>query len=108
MAKNELPPCEQRAVPGLHGPRTHPWDERMDTLELRIVDIERDLGKAERMSGGCAAAAREELEAAIDEVASALFAFQVPRYPLDGPARRLKDLRRKVSDLYVRFLDLHG
>lgn len=106
MAENEPHPCGQCTVPGRQDAQAHPWDERMDTLALRIAGIEREMGRAERMAGKRAAAMRDELESAIDEVAGALFAFQAPRYPVDGPARRLKDLRREVSDLYARFLDL--
>lgn len=103
---NKTHSSKQGAAPDPLDTQAQPWNERMDTLQLRMDGVEQELGKAGRLSGMHATAASEAIEIAIDEIAGALFAFHVPRYPVDGPAKRLKELRRRVSDLYARLQDL--
>lgn len=107
MAKHEHQQAVRAFGLGSIGNPSCPLEERLDRLDRAVESIAAALAKAEQRPRQYAPGWREDMERAIDEVASALFIIHVPRYPVDGPAKRLKDLRRRVSDMYGALLEMH-
>ncbi|MDJ0723291.1 MAG: hypothetical protein QNJ04_16755 [Desulfobacterales bacterium] len=79
------------------------WGQYMSALETSIRDLEADIEEAADMSDRCTAEWCEATEHVIDEINDALFNISEPRWSSDEDSKRIKTLKRRVRELYVKY-----
>ena len=75
----------------------------MTALETSIRDLEADIDEAADMSDRCTAEWCEATEHVIDEINDALFTIHEPRWASDEDSNRIKNLKRRVRELYAKY-----
>jgi phage shock protein A len=79
------------------------WQTYLDALEKSIDQLEKDIDEASAMSAVCTSEWCEATEHVIDELNNALFSISEPRWASDAASRKLKQLKRRVYDLYADY-----
>ncbi len=79
------------------------WGHYLAALETSIRDLEADIEEAADMSQRCTSEWCEATEHVIDEINDAIFTISEPRWSSDEDSRRIKALKRRVRELYVRY-----
>ncbi len=79
------------------------WGHYMSALETSIRDLEADIDEAADMSDRCTAEWCEATEHVIDEINDALFTIHEPRWASDEDSNRIKNLKRRVRELYAKY-----
>lgn len=65
--------------------------------------MEKDIDEAANMADQCSAEWCTATEHVIDDLASALFSIHEPKFASDEDTKKLKELKRRVHDLYARY-----
>jgi hypothetical protein len=86
-----------------HSDTIKAWSIYMDALEKSIQDLEKDIEEAADMSHRCTNEWCEATEHVIDEINDALFMISEPRWSRDEDSRRIKNLKKRVRELYARY-----
>lgn len=79
------------------------WESYMSALETSIIDLEKDIDEAADMSDRCTAEWCTATEHVIDEINDALFNISEPRWAPEEDSRKIKELKRRVRDLYAKY-----
>ena len=79
------------------------WGTYMTALETSVDNLEKDVTEAADMQDRCTAEWCEATEHVIDEINDALFMISEPRWSTEDDSNRIKTLKRRVRDLYVRY-----
>ncbi len=79
------------------------WETYMNALETSLHQLEEDIDEAADMSERCTDEWCTATEHVIDEINDALFNISEPRWAPQEDSRRIKDLKRRVRDLYARY-----
>ena len=79
------------------------WSAYMSALEKSLHDLEKDIEEAADMQHRCTSEWCEATEHVIDEINDALFMISEPRWAAEEDTRRIKDLKRRVRDLYALY-----
>jgi len=87
----------------LHQDTLEAWSAYMSALESSINTLEEDINEAADMSDRCTAEWCEATEHVIDEINDALFMISEPRWSSDEDSRRIKNLKSRVRELYVKY-----
>lgn len=75
----------------------------MNNLEKSLTLIEEELNEAAEISAICTGEWCTATEETLDELAKFIFSISEPRWIPDEDSKTLKDLRRKVHDLYAKY-----
>ena len=80
------------------------WKEFLDGLQRSLDQAEKEIEDASNMQDICTDEWCEATEHYLDDVANAVFSISEPRYNAD-PAmeKKLKELKRRVHDLYAKY-----
>ena len=65
--------------------------------------LEQDIDEAAGMADTCTAEWCQATEHVIDELSNALFSISEPRWANDEDSAKIKQLKRKVHDLYADY-----
>jgi hypothetical protein len=79
------------------------WKTYLDALEKSIDKLEKDIDEASAMSSSCTSEWCEATEHVIDELSNALFSISEPRWTSQAMSQKLKQLKRRVYDLYANY-----
>jgi hypothetical protein len=77
--------------------------EFMANLESSLVLIEEELDEAAEIGEICTGEWCTATEGTLDELAKFIFSVSEPRWITDEDSKVLKNLRRKVHDLYAKY-----
>lgn len=79
------------------------WDAYMNALERSLNVLEKDIKEASEMAGVCTSEWCTSTEHVIDELSNALFSIHEPRWTEKDQSQRIKELKRRVHDLYADY-----
>lgn len=77
--------------------------EFMENLESSLALIEEELDEAAEIGEICTGEWCTATEGTLDELAKFIFSVSEPRWISDEDSKVLKNLRRKVHDLYAKY-----
>jgi hypothetical protein len=79
------------------------WAVFMDGLEKSIRMLDEKLTEAEQMSSQVTGEWATAIEQVMDDLANFVFSISEPRGSSEAYSRRVKDLRHRLHEHYVRF-----
>jgi hypothetical protein len=79
------------------------WRTFIDSMEESINSVEKGLDEAGGMREVCTSEWCEATEHVIDELSNALFSISEPRWASEEDSRKIKQLRRRLHDLYAKY-----
>ena len=79
------------------------WREYVGQMETALNTIDEEIKEASEMSDACTSEWCEATEHVIDEISNSLFSISEPRGTSEEDSRRLKDMKKKVHDLYSKY-----
>jgi DNA-binding ferritin-like protein len=83
------------------------WRTFVDSLEKSLNQLEKDIKEADEMTDICTNEWCESTEHVIDEISNALFSISEPRWATAEDSQKLKNLKRKVHNLYADYRDVY-
>jgi hypothetical protein len=86
-----------------HSDTMEAWGQYVTALETSIINLEKDIEEAADMSDRCTAEWCTATEHVIDEINDALFMISEPRWSSDEDSKKIKDLKRRVRELYAKY-----
>ena len=87
----------------IHKEMTDAWTTYLKALEKSMDLLDRDISEARDMARECTDEWCEATEHVIDELANALFSISEPRWADPEDSKKIKNLKRRVYDLYVNY-----
>ncbi len=79
------------------------WRSYVAGLEESLNALENDVDEAATMSNACTKEWCQAVEHVIDELANAIYSIHEPVFTTDDQSKMIKDLRRRVHDLYFKY-----
>lgn len=79
------------------------WGTYMAALGKALNKLEKDLNEAAEMASVCTDEWCNATEHVLDELSNALFSISEPRWLKDEQSRELKQLKRRLHDLYANY-----
>jgi hypothetical protein len=79
------------------------WQTYLDSLEKSFEQLEADIDEAASMSDACTSEWCQATEHVIDELGNALFSISEPRWAPESSTKKLKDLKRRLHELYSKY-----
>lgn len=79
------------------------WREFVANMEASVNLLEKGIDEAAQMRDICTDEWCVATEHVIDELSNSLFSISEPRWLTEGDSRKLKELRRRVHDLYAKY-----
>ena len=83
------------------------WRTYIDGLEKALTQLDADSKEASQMAGTCTNEWCAATEHVIDELNHSLFSISEPRFANKDDTKRIKDLKRRVYDLYADYRDVY-
>lgn len=83
------------------------WRTFMDGMEKSLDLLDRQIIEARDMTSICTSEWCEATEHYIDELGNALFSISEPRWSNEADHKRLKDLKRRVHEMYANYRDVY-
>jgi hypothetical protein len=84
------------------------WRDFIANLEKSLDDLESGIDEAAQMSDACTSEWCEATEHVIDELSNSLFSISEPRWGSDEDNKKIKELKRRVHDLYAKYKSTAG
>ncbi|RJQ58593.1 MAG: hypothetical protein C4530_10385 [Desulfobacteraceae bacterium] len=91
----------------IQGEIVESWRTYLDALEKSLVLLEEDIRQAGEMAGTCTDEWCEATEHYIDDISNALFTISEPRWASQEDSKKIKNLRKKVRELYADYRDVY-
>ena len=82
---------------------TEGWRDFIRSMEESLNMLEKDIDEAAEMSEKCTGEWCEATEHVIDELSNSLFSISEPHWSSEEDSKKLKALKRRVHDLYVKY-----
>ncbi len=79
------------------------WRTYLDSLDTALDNLEKDIKEASDMAGVCTDEWCEATQHVIDDLSNALFSISEPRWSNEEDSKRIKQLKRRVHDLYADY-----
>lgn len=79
------------------------WRVFVNSLQKGLDILEEDIDEAAKMADACTAEWCQAIEHVIDELSNSLFSISEPSWSSDEDSKKIKELRRKLHDLYVKY-----
>jgi capsid protein len=79
------------------------WRSYLESFEQSLQKLEADINEASEMADICTEEWCEATEHVIDELSNALFSISEPRWSSKADSEKLKQLKRRVHDLYADY-----
>ncbi len=79
------------------------WRTYLDSLDTALNNLEKDIKEASDMAGVCTDEWCEATQHVIDDLSNALFSISEPRWSNEEDSKRIKQLKRRVHDLYADY-----
>ncbi|MCF8127667.1 MAG: hypothetical protein K9N10_04065 [Deltaproteobacteria bacterium] len=84
------------------------WREYVGQMESALNTLDEQIEEASQMSSTCTSEWCEATEHVIDEISNSLFSISEPRGTSKEDSRRIKDMKKKVYDLYAKYKSAAG
>jgi len=84
------------------------WREYVGQMESALNTLDEQIEEASQMSSTCTSEWCEATEHVIDEISNSLFSISEPRGTSQEDSRRIKDMKKKVYDLYAKYKSAAG
>ena len=84
------------------------WRQFMDNVEKSLDLVEEQLNEASEMTEICTSEWCEATEHVIDDLSNFLFSISMPRAASEEDSKRLKDLKKRLHDLYAQYKQTAG
>lgn len=75
----------------------------MKNLDSSIKVLESDIDEANEMQQICTDEWCKATESYLDELAKMVYSISEPRWQSEEDSKRIRDLRRRIHDLYARY-----
>ena len=79
------------------------WKTYVAALEKSLIELERDIEEASKMTDVCTDEWCAAVEHVVDELNNALYSISEPRWSSEEDSRKIKALKKRVYDLYARY-----
>jgi len=79
------------------------WASFLESLQESVATLEKEIEFASKMVNACTMEWCEATERAIDEISNSLFSISEPSWLPEEDSRKLKQLKRKVHDIYAQY-----
>jgi len=79
------------------------WRGFVANLEKSLDLLDKEIDFTSKMVNACTVEWCEVTEQTLDEISNALFSISEPQWISDEDSKKLKDLKRKVHDVYARY-----
>ena len=79
------------------------WRVFVNSLQKGLDILEEDIDEAAKMADTCTAEWCQAIEHVIDELSNSLFSISEPSWSSDEDSKKIKELRRKLHDLYAKY-----
>ena len=86
---------------------TEAWRIFLNSLEQSLEKLDKDIEEAAQMAGECTFEWCEATEHVIDELSNSLFSISEPRWSTPEDSKKIKDLKRRVHDLYANYKEVY-
>jgi len=84
------------------------WKVFINNMESSLDILEKGITEAAEMSEACTSEWCQATEHVIDELANSLFSISEPHWSSDEDSKKIKDLKRRVHDLYAKYKSTAG
>ena len=84
------------------------WKMFMKNMETSINTIEKGIKEASEMADVCTSEWCEATEHLIDELSNQIFSISEPRWADQKDSQKIRDLRRRVHDLYADYKQVYS
>ena len=82
---------------------TNAWRTYVDSLEKAVAKLEADIKEASEMASVCTSEWCQATEHVVDDLSNALFSISEPRWANKADSDKIKQLKRRVHDLYADY-----
>lgn len=79
------------------------WRQFIENMEESLSMLEKAIDEAAEMTTICTSEWCEATEHIIDELGNSLFSISEPRWAPDEDSRKIKELKRRLHDLYAKY-----
>lgn len=83
------------------------WRNYLNGLENSLKWLEAQINEVSEMAGVCTNEWCEATEHVIDDLSNALFSISEPRFSTKKDEQRIKQLKRRVHDLYADYRQVY-
>lgn len=80
------------------------WKTFVENLEKSIVLLDKDIEDTSQMADACTSEWCEATEHVLDEISNALFSISEPSWISKEESQKLRDLKRRVHDIYAKYI----
>jgi capsid protein len=84
------------------------WRTYVDSLDRALQKLEADIQEASEMKDVCTEEWCQATEHVVDELSNALFSISEPRWSNQEDSAKIKQLKRRVHDLYADYRAVHN
>ena len=84
------------------------WKVFVNNMEKSLDILEKGITEASEISEACTSEWCQATEHVIDELANSLFSISEPHWSSDEDNKKIKDLKRRVHDLYAKYKSTAG
>lgn len=84
------------------------WRMFIDNMEESMDRIEKGLDEAREMTEICTSEWCEATEHVIDDLSNQLFSISEPRWASKEDSDKIKELKRRVHDIYANYKDVYA
>jgi len=84
------------------------WRTYVDSLDQALQKLEADIQEASEMKDVCTEEWCQATEHVVDELSNALFSISEPRWSNQEDSAKIKQLKRRVHDLYADYRAVHN
>ena len=79
------------------------WRTYVRNLHTSLSDLDQGIDEAARMADSCTKEWCEATEHVIDELTNAIYSIHEPTFIRQEDSKTIKELRKKVHDLYFKY-----
>ncbi len=79
------------------------WKTFVDSLDSALTKLEQELKDGKEMLDICTDEWCQATEHYIDDIGNSLFSISEPRWASEEDSRRIKDLKRRLYDIYAEY-----
>ncbi len=83
------------------------WRIYLNSLQSAMDKLDKDIKEASEMAGVCTSEWCEATEHFIDELSNSLFSISEPRWADPVDTKKLKELKKRVYDLYANYKSVY-
>ncbi|MFO7964334.1 MAG: hypothetical protein R6U50_10470 [Desulfobacterales bacterium] len=84
------------------------WRTQLDNMTRSLDLIEQNLNEVAEMSDACTSEWCTATEHVLDDMANAIFTISEPRWAPKEDSQHIKQLKRRMHDLYTKFQSLQS